>query len=85
MAEARLGLDRHKKREGPPRPDGRSPSYGPRGLLCKIPGLRGKALGKIRPAGDTIWDAELHWYKAQGIGRKEIRVKHLWEKPLGYC
>jgi hypothetical protein len=41
-----------------------------------------KGLGKIRLADGTIWEAELHWYEAHGIGRKEIRVKHLWEEAI---
>lgn len=29
----------------------------------------------------TICEAELHWYEAHGIGRKEIKIKHiLWER-----
>ena len=38
-----------------------------------------KGIAKIRLSGDTICEAELHWYEAHGIGRREIRVKHLWE------
>jgi hypothetical protein len=36
-----------------------------------------KGFGKIRLADGTICEAELHWYEAHGIGRKEIRVKDL--------
>ena len=39
-----------------------------------------KGTGKIRLADGTICEAELHWYEAHGIGRREIRVKHLWEQ-----
>ena len=38
-----------------------------------------KGLGKIRLLDDTIVAAELHWYEAHGIGRKEVRAKHFWE------
>jgi hypothetical protein len=38
-----------------------------------------KGLGKIRLADGTMCEAELHWYEAHGIGRREIRVKHLLE------
>ena len=38
-----------------------------------------KGIAKIRLADDTICLAELHWYEAHGIGKKEIRVKHFWE------
>ena len=39
-----------------------------------------KGTAKIRLADDTICMAELHWYEAHGIGKKEIRVKHFWEQ-----
>ena len=39
-----------------------------------------KGIAKIRLADDTICTAELHWYEAHGIGKKEIRVKHFWEQ-----
>ncbi len=38
-----------------------------------------KGFAKIRLADDTICRAELHWYEAHGIGKKEIRVKYFWE------
>jgi hypothetical protein len=41
-----------------------------------------KGFGRIRLADGTIWEAELRWYEAHGIGRKEIRVKHLWEQTV---
>jgi hypothetical protein len=41
-----------------------------------------KGFGKIRLADGTIWGAELHWYEAHGIGRKEIRVKRLREQTV---
>jgi hypothetical protein len=41
-----------------------------------------KGFGKIRLADGTIWEAELHWYEAHGIGRKEIRVKRLREQTV---
>ena len=39
-----------------------------------------KGIAKIRLADDTICMAELHWYEAHGIGRKEVRLKHFWEQ-----
>jgi hypothetical protein len=36
--------------------------------------LKGVAL--IRLGSGTIRKAELHWYEAHGIGRKEIKRKH---------
>jgi hypothetical protein len=41
--------------------------------------LKRKGLGKIRLADGTICEAELHWYEAHGIGKREIRIKRLWE------
>ena len=38
-----------------------------------------KGIAKIRLADDTIVMAELHWYEAHGIGKREVRVKHFWE------
>jgi hypothetical protein len=38
-----------------------------------------KGLGIIRLADGTMCEAELHWYEAHGIWRREIRVKHLLE------
>lgn len=28
----------------------------------------------------TVHQAELHWYEATGIGRKEIKIKHLLDE-----
>ena len=39
-----------------------------------------KGVAKIRLVDGTIWEAELHWYEAHGVGKREIRVKHLWEQ-----
>jgi hypothetical protein len=39
-----------------------------------------KGFGRVRLADGTIWETELHWYEAHGVGRREIRVKHLWEQ-----
>lgn len=37
--------------------------------------LKGLALIEL-PDGDVVW-AELHWYEAHGIGRKEMKIKRL--------
>ena len=37
-----------------------------------------KGVATVRLADDTICQAELHWYEAHGIGKKEIKFK----KPL---
>ena len=36
-----------------------------------------KGIARIRQADGTIHLAELHWYEAAGIGRKEFKIKHL--------
>jgi len=37
--------------------------------------MKGHAL--VRLADDTICEAELHWYEAHGIGRKDFKVKRI--------
>jgi len=34
-----------------------------------------KGIAKIRLADGAIRTAELHWYEAHGIGRREIKIK----------
>jgi hypothetical protein len=36
-----------------------------------------KGVATIQLADGTTCRAELHWYEAQGIGRKEIKIKRL--------
>lgn len=36
-----------------------------------------KGVGRIRLADGSVHLAELHWYEAAGIGRKEFKIKHL--------
>jgi len=36
-----------------------------------------KGIARIRLADGTIREAELHWYEATGIGRKEFKIKQL--------
>jgi hypothetical protein len=36
-----------------------------------------KGIARVRLADGTICQAELHWYEAAGIGRKEFKIKHL--------
>ena len=36
-----------------------------------------KGNGRVRLADGSECDAELHWYEAHGIGKKEIKVKYL--------
>lgn len=34
-----------------------------------------KGVARIRLHGDIIRNAEIHWYEATGIGRKEYKIK----------
>jgi hypothetical protein len=36
-----------------------------------------KGLAKVRLTDGSIHIAELHWYEASGIGRKELKIKRL--------
>ena len=36
-----------------------------------------KGVGTIRLPNGRITEAELHWYEAHGIGRKEFKIKRL--------
>ena len=36
-----------------------------------------KGVATVQVEDDTIRQAELHWYEAHGIGRREIRIKRL--------
>jgi hypothetical protein len=39
-----------------------------------------KGVGRVRLlSDDSEYDAELHWYEAHGIGRKEMKVKQLFD------
>ena len=39
--------------------------------------LKRKGFGNVRLVNGTIHVAELHWYEAAGIGKKEMKVKRL--------
>lgn len=36
-----------------------------------------KGFAKIELEDGTVWDAELHWYEAHGIGKKEFKIKQV--------
>jgi len=36
-----------------------------------------KGVGMIEARDGSVGRAELHWYEAHGIGRRELKVKHL--------
>ena len=35
-----------------------------------------KGIAKVRLADQTIQTAEVHWYEATGIGKKEFKIKY---------
>ena len=38
-----------------------------------------KGVGRVRLPDGHECDAEFHWYEAHGIGRKEMKVKQLFD------
>jgi hypothetical protein len=36
-----------------------------------------KGIARVRLADDSVHIAEVHWYEAAGIGRKEFKIKDL--------
>lgn len=36
-----------------------------------------KGIARVRLPDGTVSQAEVHWYEAHGIGRKELKVKRL--------
>jgi len=36
-----------------------------------------KGIARVRLDDGSVHMAELHWYEAAGIGRKEFKIKHL--------
>jgi hypothetical protein len=48
-------------------------TYGP-GRWRKL-----KGFARVRLSDGTECDAELHWYEAHGIGKKEMKVKDLFD------
>jgi hypothetical protein len=53
------------------------------GRLTKIYGegrwRKLKGVARIRLRDGTICTAELHWYEAHGIGRKELKIKRIFD------
>jgi hypothetical protein len=36
-----------------------------------------KGIARVRLTDGSVHLAELHWYEATGVGRKEFKIKHL--------
>jgi hypothetical protein len=43
--------------------------------------VKRKGIARVRLADGTIRLAEVHWYEAHGVGRKELKVKRIVEWP----
>jgi hypothetical protein len=39
-----------------------------------------KGIATIRLADGTVTMAEVHWYEAHGVGRKELKIKHFLDE-----
>jgi hypothetical protein len=42
-------------------------------------GVNARGIARVRLMDGSIHLAEVHWYEAAGIGRKEFKIKHLIE------
>lgn len=38
-----------------------------------------KGIAMVCLADGAIVEAEIHWYEASGIGKKELKIKHIFE------
>ncbi|MDP1716219.1 MAG: hypothetical protein Q8L41_15890 [Anaerolineales bacterium] len=36
-----------------------------------------KGVATVRLPDNTTWFAEVHWYEAHGIGKRDIKIKHI--------
>ena len=36
-----------------------------------------KGIAQVRPPDGVVCKAEVHWYEAHGIGKKELKIKRL--------
>lgn len=50
-------------------------SDGCTGGMARAGGGSGKGLAAIRLQDGTVHAAEVHWYEAHGIGRREMKIK----------
>lgn len=37
-----------------------------------------KGIVKVRLPDNFLCDAEIHWYEAHGIGKREFKIKHIF-------
>jgi hypothetical protein len=45
--------------------------------------IKRKGVARVRLVDGTIRQAEVHWYEAHGIGKKDLKIKRLldWPEP----
>ncbi len=36
-----------------------------------------KGIARVRLADQSCWNADVHWYEAHGIGRRDMKIKRL--------
>jgi hypothetical protein len=48
--------------------------YGP-GRWRKLRGI-----ARVRVGGGPAFEAEVHWYEASGVGRKELKIKRILDR-----
>jgi hypothetical protein len=36
-----------------------------------------KGIATVRSTDGTIWEAEIHWFEAHGVGRKDFKIKRV--------
>jgi hypothetical protein len=40
-----------------------------------------KGIATIRLSDGTVQEAEIHWYEAAGLGRRELKIKRYLDRP----
>ena len=45
--------------------------------ITRLRKVYGKGRATVRLPDDTLCQAEIHWYEAHGIGRKDIKIKRI--------
>lgn len=45
--------------------------------MAQADGVNSKSTGRIRLNNGLECEAELHWYEAHGIGKREMKIKRL--------
>lgn len=41
-----------------------------------------KGIGRVRLPDGAEYEAELHWYEAHGIGKREMKIKQLFDQRI---